>query len=131
MVLSGSGAACADTPTASRQSAPRAGAVATQVATVDECTAKIDALITETSTVARFTGQNAGKDRAGLVGKLNAAREALLVGKTTDAIQKLTDFRNKVTTLGAQGKLNADDAAALAAGADDAITCIQNIGTGA
>ena len=125
-------AACADSPTASRDSAPPAGAVAAQVATVDECTAKIEALIAQTNDPAtEFSGQNAVKERTGLVGKLTAARQALQAGKPADAVQKLTDFRNKVTTLGAQGKLNAEDAAALAAAADDAVTCIQNIGAGA
>ena len=121
-------AACADSPTASRHSAPRAGAVAAQVTIVD-CTARIDALIAQTGT-AQFSGQSAQKDSTALVGKLTAAREALEAGKFADAIRKLTDFQNKVTTLGTQGKLDAGDASELAAAAGDAIVCIQSIDAG-
>ena len=47
-----------------------------------------------------------------------------------DAIQKLTDFRDKVNQLIASGKINNDPAAGvtgqdLVNGADEAIACIQ------
>ena len=74
---------------------------------------------------ATFTGQNAEKNRAGLIAKLDAASAKLGEGKIADAIQKLGDFRAQVAQLQAQGKLGAGEAAALLAGADAAIACLQ------
>ena len=67
------------------------------------------------------------KDQAGLLGKLDNAARALSAGKNADAAQKLTDFLTKVTTLQAQGKLDSDDAAALIAGAQSAIACVNDL----
>jgi hypothetical protein len=50
-------------------------------------------------------------------------------GNTTDAIQKLTDFRAKVTQLDEQAKISHPDTVTLITGADQAIACIQSIGT--
>jgi hypothetical protein len=96
--------------------------------TVDDCQAKIDALKVQT-TSAELLGPNAEKDRAGLLDKLDAATTKLGEGKFSDAIQKLTDFRTKVEELNAaaEPKINPDDAAALIAGADDAIACIDSL----
>ena len=104
-----------------------ASAAPTGAASVGECQGEIDALQAATSE-AIFTGQNAEKNQAGLLGKLDAAAAALAAGKNADAIQKLTDFRAKVVTLNEQGKIDPDDAAALIRGADEAIACIQSIG---
>ena len=43
-------------------------------------------------------------------GKLDSASRAFSVSKNADAVQKLTDFLNKVTTLKNQGKLLSADA---------------------
>ena len=96
-------------------------------ATVEECQAQITALRQATET-ATFVGQNAEKTRTGLLGKLDAASADLTVGKNTDAIQKLTDFRTKVEQLNAQGKIAPANAATLITGADNTILCIQSIG---
>jgi hypothetical protein len=104
-----------------------ASAMPAGAATVDDCQGQITALQVATSE-AEFTGQNAAKNQAGLLGKLEAASDALDAGKNADAIQKLTDFRTKVVTLNEQGKINPTDAADLIARADAAIACIQSIG---
>lgn len=91
---------------------------------VDGCQAKISILRTATERTT-FSGQNAAKDQAGLVGKLESASTKLAQGKFGDAIQTLTQFRDKVATLQSQGKIALSDANALIAGANDAIACIQ------
>ena len=80
-------------------------------------------LQTESST---FTGQNAEKDRSGLLGKLDSATKKLTEGKPADAIRALTDFSCKVTTLEEKGKIAQGDADALIPGANEAIACIQS-----
>ena len=71
--------------------------------TVSECQAQIDALRVQTQN-ATFIGQNAEKDRVGLLGKLESASVKLSQGKFADAIQALTNFRDKASTLGEQGR---------------------------
>jgi hypothetical protein len=93
--------------------------------TVDGCQGEIDALITATES-ATFSGKNAGKDEAGLIGKLESASTKLGEGKNADAVQSLTDFRTKVSMLNEQGKIDPEDAAALIREADEAIACIQS-----
>ena len=95
-------------------------------ATVQDCQAQIDTLRVQTQG-ATFIGQNATKDQAGLLGKLDAASTALAAGKNADAIQKLTDFRTKVAQLDAQGKIGHEDAVVLIQGADAAIACVQGL----
>ena len=99
-----------------------------QTTTVGDCQAKITALRTATLN-ATFIGQNAARDQAGLVGKLDSAASKLNEGKRADAIQALTQFRDKVTDLKAQGKISPADADRLIAGANDAIACIQHLGS--
>jgi hypothetical protein len=101
----------------------RTGAAAQSV---DECQAKIANLriLTQNAT---FGGQNGAKDQAGLLGKLDSASAKLAQGKNADAIQALTQFRDKVATLQSQGKINTEDANALIAGANDAIACIESL----
>jgi hypothetical protein len=93
----------------------------TELAVTSECQTLISSLQASTVT-ASFTSE---KDRTGLLGKLDSASRALSVGKNADAVQKLTDFLNKVTSLRNQGKLLSADADLLAAGAQDAITCLN------
>ena len=97
-----------------------------QALTVADCQAKIAALRAATLN-ATFSGQNAAKDQAGLVGKLDSASRKLSEGKRADAIQALTQFRDKVMELDAQGKISHNDAVALIAGANDALACIQSL----
>ena len=92
--------------------------------TAAECQPRISVL-REATVSATFTGQNAAKDQAGLIAKLDSATSKLEQGKISDAVQALTQFRDKVVTLQAQGKIDAGDANTLIAGADDAIACLE------
>ena len=94
--------------------------------TVDECQADIAALKVETQN-ATFMGQNAAKDQAGLIGKLDSASAKLDQGKLQDALANLQSFRAKVVALDQQGKIAHEDALTLIAGADEAIACVQSL----
>jgi hypothetical protein len=99
-----------------------------QAETVDKCQAKIAAL-EDATTSASFSGQNAEKNRTGLLTKLDNASVKLAQGKNADAIQKLTNFRDTVAALNTQVKINPDDANTLISGANDAIACITALQT--
>ena len=92
------------------------------------CQVKVNDLKLATQN-ATFIGQNAEKNQAGLLTKLDNASAKLAEGKNADAIQKLTNFRDTVATLNTQGKINPDDANTLISGADDAIACITALET--
>jgi hypothetical protein len=92
--------------------------------TASECQPQITAL-RQATVSATFTGQNPAKDQAGLIGKLDSATTKVEQGKIADAVQALTQFRDKVVTLQAQGKIDSGDAAVLIVGADDAIACLE------
>src|SRR5919112_4010175 len=94
-----------------------------QAETLTDCQAKIDVLKSQTQS-AHFFGQNAEKNRLGLLTKLDNASVKLTEGKNADAIQKLTNFRDTVAALNTQGKINPDDANTLITGANNAIACI-------
>ena len=64
----------------------------------DECQADITALSVQTEN-ATFTGQNAAKDEASLIGKLDSASVKLERGKYDDAPANLESFRANVDTL--------------------------------
>ena len=94
-----------------------------QAETLTDCQAKIGVLRGQTVN-ATFFGQNAEKNRTGLVTKLDNASAKLAEGKNADAIQKLTNFRDTVASLNAQGKIAPEDANTLISGANDAIACV-------
>ena len=96
--------------------------------TAAECSAKIEALKAQTAATT-FVGQNAAKDQAGLIGKLESAQSKLAQGKNQDALANLISFRDKVATLAAQGKVSQADADALVARANEAISCVQGLTT--
>jgi hypothetical protein len=102
-----------------------------QASTVSECQQEIANLRSQTETIT-ITGQQADKDRAGLLAKLDAASLKLDQGKFCDAITKLNDFKTKVNQLVAAGKINTDPANGTTAqdllnGADAAINCIRDV----
>jgi hypothetical protein len=93
---------------------------------VDECQADIAALRAQTLSTT-FAGQNAARDQAGLVGKLDSASAKLSQDKFQDALANLQSFRAKVVALEQQGKISPQDASALITGADEAIACVQGL----
>lgn len=98
--------------------------------TVVECQGQITTLISNTQS-AEFVGRNAVKDEAGLVAKLQGASDKLGQGKFSDATQKVGQYRDKVNTLCAQGKIAADSdpsCAELLQGANDVLACIADLG---
>jgi hypothetical protein len=102
-----------------------APAQAQTVEDVNKCQAEIAALWLETKNVP-FLGKNAAKANEALLLKLDNAAAKLGEGKYLDAIDKLMDFKNTVSALGA-GKINPDDASKLIAGADEAIICVSDL----
>ena len=103
--------------------------VVRDVSASQDCQSSITELSAATEVVL-ITGKNAAKDRAGLLAKLDNASNSLAKGKLCDAIQKLTDFRNKVNQLIVSGSINTDPTVGvtgqdLVNGADEAIACIQ------
>lgn len=99
------------------------------IAQTADCQTQITNLRSATETVA-ITGKNADKDRAGLIGKLDAASAELSKGKNADAARKLTDYRLKVEQLAAAGRIASADAASLTSQVDSAIACINGSSTG-
>ena len=97
--------------------------------TMQDCQALIDALAVDTPAVI-IVGKNAEKNRAGLLNKLEGTSTSLASGKLCSAIQKLTDFRDKINQLIASGSINTDPTVGvtgqdLANDASDAIACVQ------
>ena len=74
-----------------------------------------------------FSGRQAAKEQASLLGKLEAASESLAAGKSAGAVQKLNDVRLHVVTISGAGKLDAADAAAIVDDVDAAIACVNSI----
>ena len=104
-------------------------AVQVNASLMQDCQTSIAALRTDTETVV-ITGKNAEKNRAGLLSKLDSASTALAGGKLCGAIQKLTDFRDKVNQLIASGSINSDPTVGttgqdLVDDANEAIACVQ------
>ena len=105
--------------------------------TIGECAMTIDALEAATG-AAEFLGNNAAKDQQRLLAKLAEADLKLNQGKFADAVQKLGDYREKVISVVADGKLGvvdgfgedqmADGIGDLEGGAQDAINCISRLG---
>ncbi|HZI59461.1 MAG TPA: hypothetical protein VFD62_02050 [Pyrinomonadaceae bacterium] len=104
-------------------------AVQVNASFMQDCQALITGLRADTETVV-ITGKNAEKNRAGLLNKLDDASTALAGGKLCTAIQKLTDFRDKVNQLIASGSINSDPTVGttgqdLVDDANEAIACVQ------
>jgi hypothetical protein len=100
--------------------------VSAGAATTADCETQIEALRTDTAAVTTFVN---AKDQTELLNKLDGAATALTAGKSAGAVLKLTDFQAKVQALGSTGKLGAEDAARLDAGAAAAVSCLESVGT--
>jgi hypothetical protein len=98
--------------------------MATAPAQAQTCQTEITEL-RDATVNAHFSGQNAAKDQAGLLGKLDSATTKLGEGKTADALKNLNSFSLKVSDLADQGKLDPADANILLAKAGAVIDCID------
>ena len=121
-------AACSDagTPTGL---APRAARLEVVGATtvLSSCQTQIDALIALT-VGAPIISKNA-RDRDGLVKILSDENALLGVGKNADAATKLTNYIVKVEQLEGAGRIDAAAGDLLITGANEAIGCINAVGT--
>ena len=97
--------------------------------TITECHAAINAARGDLAGVV-IGGNNPDQTRASLDSKLNTADLKLEQGKFADALQALTQFRDKVLSLQTQKKI-LDGAittvADLVKAANDAVTCVNNL----
>lgn len=77
-----------------------------------------------------FTGMNAKKDESGLLGKVSDAINKLDQQKNQDAINKLEDYKMKLGQVCAQGKIvdTGTVCSSLSTAATEAQQCISNIG---
>jgi hypothetical protein len=101
--------------------------IATAPAQAQTCQTEIDDLRKATESVP-ITGKNSekvGKEREGLVNLVNDAEDLASIGKTSDAVKKLSDFMVKVDQLEAAGRISADSADMLLAKAGAVIDCID------
>jgi hypothetical protein len=99
----------------------------TQAETTDICKDQFTVLRTDTQNVA-ITGKDAvkvEKERAGLLKLVDDAQYLASIGKTSDAVKKLSDFTVKVDQLEAAGRISAEDAELLRSDAQATIACVQ------
>ena len=90
-------------------------------AQVTPCGAQLEALRAAVNTAPSLSE----KIRVGLLGKVADARVKLEQGKTTDAVQKLTDIKTTVIAQRDAGKISLEDVTAILNAADAAIACIS------
>jgi len=90
-------------------------------ARVTPCGAQLEALRAAVNTAPSLSE----KIRVGLLGKVADARVKLEQGKTTDAVQKLTDIKTTVIAQRDAGKISLEDVTAILNAADAAIACIS------
>ena len=96
--------------------------------TVSECQAAIAVVKGDLAGV-EIRGGNPERTLGSLESKLDGADLKLDQGKFADALAKVTDFRDKVSTLQSQGKISdgTSSVADLLADADSAILCIEKL----
>ena len=73
-----------------------------------------------------ITGGKVDKERAGLLKLVNDAEGLASIGKTSDAVKKLSDFTVKVDQLEAAGRISTGDANELRTDAQATIACLQD-----
>ena len=93
-------------------------------AQTDICKDQFTMLRTDTNTVA-ITGGKVEKERAGLLKLVDDAEALASIGKTSDAVKKLSDFTVKIDQLEAAGRISAEDAELLRSDAQETIDCLQ------
>jgi hypothetical protein len=72
-----------------------------------------------------ITGGKVDKERAGLLKLVDDAKGLASIGKTSDAVKKLSDFTVKVDQLEAAGRISAESAEQLRSDAQATISCLQ------
>jgi FIMAH domain len=72
-----------------------------------------------------ITGGKSDKERAGLLKLVNDAEALASIGKTSDAVKKLSDFTVKVDQLEAAGRISAESADRLRSDAEATISCLH------
>jgi hypothetical protein len=98
--------------------------------TVSECQGDIGTLLlqTEGTTFSGTNGNKASQCQSKCEANLYQASKKLDQARFADAIAQMVDYKSSVQFCASKGFLGDVDAAALAAGADVVITCIQQIG---
>ena len=94
-------------------------------AQTDICKDQFTKLRTDTNTVA-ITGGKVDKERAGLLKLVDDAEALASIGKTSDAVKKLSDFTVKVDQLEAAGRISAESAVLLRSDVQATIDCLQD-----
>jgi hypothetical protein len=95
-----------------------------QAQTAGTCQDKFTVLQADTESVT-IMGGKVEKERAGLLKLVNDAQALASIGKTSDAVKKLSDFTVKVDQLEAAGRISADSANMLRSDAQATIICLQ------
>lgn len=72
-----------------------------------------------------ITGGKVDKERAGMVKLVEDATALVTVGKSADAIVKLTNLQTKVDDLAAAGRISGESAALLTADISSATGCLS------
>ena len=105
-------------------SAVVAGAPAANADTVTTCGDQLTQLHGDVLAVP-ITGGKVDKERAGMVKLVEDATALVTVGKTADAIVKLTNLQTKVDDLAAAGRISGESAALLTADISSATECLS------
>jgi hypothetical protein len=105
-------------------SAVVAGAPAANADTLTACEGQLTQLQGDVLTVP-ITGGKADKERAGLVKLVEDATALVDVGKTGDAVVKLTNLQTKVDDLAAAGRISGESAALLTGDISSATECLS------
>lgn len=105
-------------------SAVVAGAPAANADTVTTCGDQLTQLHSDVLAVP-ITGGKVDKERAGMVKLVEDATALVTVGKSADAIVKLTNLQTKVDDLAAAGRISGESAALLTADISSATGCLS------
>lgn len=105
-------------------SAVVAGAPAANADTVTTCGDQLTQLHSDVLAVP-ITGGKVDKERAGMVKLVEDATALVTVGKSANAIVKLTNLQTKVDDLAAAGRISGESAALLTADISSATECLS------
>jgi hypothetical protein len=92
--------------------------------TAGNCQGQFTELRADTESLT-ITGGKDEKERAGLLKLVDDAQALASIGKTSNAVKKLSDFTVKVDQLEAAGRISAESADQLRSDAEATIACLQ------